>query len=348
MASLVSLVVVARDAHFDLHRCAAAKAQNPALLSVVSIKLSLATEFDRRLELRRKEFRDAHSLSARTVFRPSAVPMGNTSRHIQTDSRPVCVQSMFVISPWHELTDEELREPKQVVSQNQWRKIIAESDSHQDMLVAPTMIDSHTRARVLMYVLEWSRHTVPWADYIVNADTNINIRWRRIIELFPPPVPQTRASHSLWHLGSSDSSIDTLFFKDPRVGTWRQCPDMSGVAAFSRDLVRQMTSMPFSTQIEYALSHPFGMHKERCKVGSFWRSTDGFLLLTAFELTVNCVLAGRGKLGARAANHRVWLRKTQESALTGLSPCWRSRWLCPVLFGRTFLVTRACAHGNLT
>ena len=252
-----------------LLRCEDDKIQNPDLLAVVVVVSSHAREFDKRSELRRTQFKHARSLDSRTVFRPSMPPAYTFDSETIYDSRPACVQPMFVLSPWLEL-------PKpgapwnQVIRQDEWRKIIAESKEHQDVLIAPTIIDSSTRARELMHVLEWSRQTVPWADYIVSVNTSVRIHWERMIEIFPPPVPYTPIKHTLWYLGSSYPSMEALLYQDPRASTWRQCADV-GVAAFSRDLVREMTRMPFSTQILYALQHPFRVHKSSCKAGTFDR-----------------------------------------------------------------------------
>ena len=247
----------------DLNRCADAKARNPSLLAVVAVVSSRARDFNSRSKLRQNEFKDALTLNSRTIFRPSVMPEGTLSGQIRGDSRPVCVQPLFVLSPWLELRGADF---KQAVTQDEWRKIIAESKKYQDVLIAPAIIDARTRARELMHVLEWSHQTVPWADYVVSIDTSVRVDWARMIELFPPPVPQTRLSYALWQLGTSDLSINALFFKDPRDKTWKQCADVS-VSAFSRDLVRHMTGISFATQIFHALRHPFRMHQARCKRG---------------------------------------------------------------------------------
>ena len=269
MASLATAVLAAVDTPLDLQRCEKAKMQNPALLAVVSIVSSTATEFDRRSRsrLRRRQFRQAQSLDTRTVFLSSTTLTTTTSLHAQRDHRPVCVQSIFVLSPWLEYWKPGSKW-SQIVPEHEWRQIIAESNDNKDLLIAPTIIDSRTRARELMYVLEWSRHTVPWADYIVSVDTNIQIHWPRMISLFPPPVPRASSGHALWQLGSSDSSTGALFFQDVRSGTLRKCVDVA-VSAFSRDLVRQMTDLPFSTQILYALRHPFRTQRTSCKHGNY-------------------------------------------------------------------------------
>lgn len=263
---LVAAVVVGADVPLlDLDRCADAKANNPALMTVVSIVLSLATEFDRRSELRRTEFQNAISLDARTGFRPAGTLMGSTSTHLQDDNRSVCVQPLFVLSPWQQDTSDEWEWAK-IARGGDWLRIAEESKLHRDLLIAPTIIDTHNRARVLMYILEWSRQRVPWADYVLSADTSAQIHWAELIKLFPPPVAHHHASRSLWLLGRSGSSAaDAIFFVDPRNKTLHECADI-GLAAFSRELVRQMTSMPFASQILYAVRHPFQMY---CNLGAF-------------------------------------------------------------------------------
>ena len=255
----------------ELRRCADAKELNPALLSVVVIVSSLTREFDLRAQLRQTEFRDARLLDSRKVFRTSAMPAGTLTTQTRDDARPVCVQPVFVLSPWKELLKHhDLKldfDSEKIVRKDEWQKIAAESENHKDILIAPTMTDPRTRSRELMHVLEWSRQTVPWADYIVSVNTSVHIHWPRMIELFPPPAPQNRLSRKLWHLGTSNLGKDALFFKDPRRDEPQECAD-TRVAAFSRDLVRQMTSIPFTTQILYALRHPFRMHKASCTVGT--------------------------------------------------------------------------------
>lgn len=262
----VATIVAVAETPVDIHRCAETKARNPALLAVVSIVLSPATDFDRRHHLRRTNFRDAISLDARSIFRPSETLIGNTSTHVQQDKRPVCVQPVFVLSPWRELRGRAWK--TRAVHRDEWGQIIEESKLHRDVIIAPTMVAAtRARAQVLMHVLEWCQQAAPWADYVVSVDASVHIHWARMIELFPPPVPQTRASHALWHLGRSDSSMDALFFRDPVANTLRQCADVA-VSAFSRDLVRHMTDMPFATQILHALRHPFRMYRARCKLGT--------------------------------------------------------------------------------
>ena len=258
----------------ELRRCADAKEQNPALLAIVAFVSSVAIEFDVRSQLRQTEFRDARLLDSRKVFRTSAMPAGTLTTQTRDDARPVCVQPVFVLSPWKELLKHHDFKPdfdwEKIVRKDEWQKIAAESEKHKDILIAPTMTDSRTRSRELMHVLEWSRQTVPWADYIVNVNTNVHIHWPRMIELFPPPVPRASSGRTLWQLGSSDSSMDALFFKDPsaknNVNMWRQCADVV-VAGFSRDLVRQITGIPFATQIIYSLRHPLRIYRARCAVG---------------------------------------------------------------------------------
>ena len=262
---MVAIVAAANSPEtipLDLHRCANSKTQKPDLLAILVVVSSVSTQFSWRSKLRQTDFQDARSVQERHFYRPSATPIGSISNSVQKDRRPVCVQPVFVLSPWHELRHWHL-----LVNQHQWHRISAEQKKHRDILIAPTMINHRTRARELMYVLEWVSQTAPWADYVVSIDAVVRIQWQRMIELFPPPAPQTSSSRALWNLGTSELGMDALFFEDPRDKTRRQCADMS-VAAFSRDLVRQMTSIPFSTQILYALSHPFSMYRARCQVGT--------------------------------------------------------------------------------
>ena len=233
-------------AKINLRRCADAKIQNHDAMSIVVVVSSIAHDFGQRSELRQTDFRDAKLLSSRTVFRPMNSAASAISKD---DSRPVCVQPLFVISPW----------VKQGVAsrltQYDWRKLAEESHRHQDVLISPVMINPHTTARELMHVLEWSHKTVPWADYIVSVDSSVTIHWARMIELFPPPVPQKGSRRALWQLGRRYGHDESIFFKGPH-GTWRPCVDTK-VSAFSRDLVRQMVGNPLSTQILWALRHPF-------------------------------------------------------------------------------------------
>ena len=261
MVTIVAAANIPETIPLDLHRCANSKTQKPDLLAILVVVSSVSTQFSWRSKLRQTDFQDARSVKERGVYRPSATPIGSISNSVQKDRRPVCVQPVFVLSPWHELRHWHL-----LVNQHQWHRISAEQKKHRDILIAPTMINHRTRARELMYVLEWVSQTAPWADYVVSIDAIVRIHWQRMIELFPPPAPQTSSSRALWNLGTSELGMDALFFEDPRDSTRRQCADMS-VAAFSRDLVRQMTSMPFTTQILYALSHPFSMYRARCQVG---------------------------------------------------------------------------------
>ena len=270
IALLVMAVVTSARASLDIHRCAAAKELNPDLLTVVTIVYSLPTEFDRRSELRQTDFQDAISLNVRSVFRPPSTLMGTANstnvNKVHKDRRPVCVQPLFVLAPWVEKKGSD--DEKKLVRQDEWRQIAAESNSHGDVVIAPTMIDVHTGVRVLMHMLEWSRQRVPWADYIVSIDTTVKVIWTKMIELFPPLSSRKRRStHKLWHLAISDPGIDALFFRDPRARKWRQCDDV-GVTAFSRDLVHQMATMPFATQILHALRHPFKMYRARCESGA--------------------------------------------------------------------------------
>jgi len=258
---MVALAIgVGPDTKIELRRCADAKAQNPELLAVVVIVSSHAREFTARTKLRQTQFQKAQSLHSRALFRPSKKSTGVISLETTRDSRPVCVQPIFVLSPWLEIRGTRSK----IIRQDEWRKIIAESKEHHDVLIAPTITDSHTRGRELMHVLEWSRQTAPWADYIVSSKSRVSINWPRMIEIFPPPTPRKRSSHALWLLANSAPSTDPLFWRDPHVSSWRQCADL-GAAAFSRDLVREMTGMSFATQILHALRHPLRI---RCKLGT--------------------------------------------------------------------------------
>ena len=270
LAIIAVAVVGSARTSLDTHRCAEAKRKDPSLLTVVAIVQSLATEFDRRSQLRQTDFQHAISLDARSVFRPPSTPMGTLStniKHIQEDKRGVCVQPLFVLAPWVEIKGKDDQEKN--LRQDEWRRVAAESMFNRDVLIAPTIVDMHINAQVLMHVLEWSRQRVPWADYVVSMDTSVTINWASMIELFPPPSSRTgHANHELWRLASiSDPGIDTLFYRDRRAGTWRQCADV-GVTAFSRDLVHQLATMPFATQILHALHHPFKMYRSRCTAGA--------------------------------------------------------------------------------
>ena len=229
MALILAAFVASARASLDIHRCAEAKRKNPDLLTVVAIVQSLATEFDRRSELRRTDFQHAISLDARSVFRPPSTLMGTpptNRKHIQEDKRRVCVQFLFVLAPWFERKGSDDQEKN--IRQDEWRRIAAESNSNGDVLIAPTMVDMHTNVRVLMHVLEWSRQRVPWADYIVSMDTSMKVNWARMMELFPPPSSRKgHASHALWHLAISDPGTDALFYRDLRTGAWRDNVAMS-------------------------------------------------------------------------------------------------------------------------
>ena len=253
-----STVAFGAGIKLESSRCAEAKEQNPALLAVVVVVSSSATEFGIRSQLRKTQFRDAHLLISRAVFR------GSSNRQ---DKRPVCVDHIFILSPWTDLRNIDNGQ-HQVVRQDEWNKIIAESEEHRDILISPTIVDARTRARELMQVLEWSRQTAPWADYTVSTDTSVHLRWPQMIEVFPPPVPRDHLAYMLWQLGSDNPTIDALFFKDPRVDTWRKCADVK-VAAFSRDLVHQITGIAVGQQIVYALRRPLRMYRARCKLGAF-------------------------------------------------------------------------------
>ena len=265
MLILLFALTMGVDLKSELHlrRCASAKEENPNLLSVLVVVSSYPREFNLRSELRRRQFQKAQMLHSRTVWRPSKSGRNNGTQ-VEDDRRPVCVQPIFVLSPWVEM-DGAARD-KKIIRQDEWYKIVEESETNHDVLIAPTIIDHRTGARELMHVLEWSRQTVPWADYVVSTYTGMHIHWSRMIELFPPPVSPGHLSNALWYLGSSVRSQDALFFKDARIGTWRECADV-GVAAFSRDLVQHIANISFATQIDYGLHHPFRMvsHKERCK-----------------------------------------------------------------------------------
>ena len=281
-------IVGAAESPIDLGRCAVAKSENRnKLLAVVAVVSSFARDFDRRAELRQTDFRDAQSLRTRGVFHlPSeSVSTGEIHKTVQ-DNRAVCVKPIFVISPWRELNKPGANWDL-VLEKDEWHKIVSEFKAHQDILIAPTMIEAGTRARELMHVLEWSRQRVPWADYIVSMDTNVQILWSRMIELFPPPA---RAGHalSLWQLGNFDKSRKAVFFKHRGSDTWRQCAD-AGVTAFSRDLVRQMTSMPFSQHILYALNNPFRKYKTSCETGMLRQFSYCYIVNVHVRVLLQCV-----------------------------------------------------------
>ena len=260
-------------AKLELSRCAQAKEQNPALLAVVVVVSSRATEFSIRSHLRETQFQDASSLHSRTVFQ------GSMRRQ---DKRPVCVEHIFVLSPWTGIRNSDNDQiQRQVVQQDEWRRVIAETRKYQDILISPIMVDGRTRARELMHVLEWSRQTAPWADYTVSTDTSVHLHWAHLIQVFPPPLPPDNLNHTFWHLGSDDSTVDALFFKEPRRGTWQKCANVQ-VAAFSRDLVLQMTGIPFEHHIMYALRQPLRMHLEDCTLGALSRTSAcmGYVLST--------------------------------------------------------------------
>ena len=270
VVAIVIMIVVADDIVIDIHRCADIKAeQKKDLLAILVFVSSGSTEFDQRSELRRTNFQDAKLLLSRDVYRPFATPTGGTiSNNALMDHRPVCVQPVFVLSPWVDQYHW-----THVVNQYQWYQISEEHKKHRDILIAPTIVNHRTQARELMYVLEWATQTAPWADYVVSIDAEVRINWKRMVELFPPPVPRASSGHALWHLATSELGMEALFSKDPRDGTRRQCADMR-VAAFSRDLVHQMMGMTLSKQILYALGHPFSMYQSRCKLGAYMYKFD--------------------------------------------------------------------------
>ena len=126
-------------AKLQLDHCADVKTQNPTALAIVAVVSSIARDSTRRFELRRTDFRDAQSLASRTAYRPAASVVGTTSGQSQHDSRAVCVQPLFVISPWIRLASK-----RKHLSQDDWRKLAAESHEHEDVLISPVMINAHT------------------------------------------------------------------------------------------------------------------------------------------------------------------------------------------------------------
>ena len=295
----------------NIGRCGATKSANPDLLMIVAVVSSQAREFNLRSKLRQNQFEAAKSLASRSVFRPSSKITSALSGETIDDVRLVCVQPMFVISPWSELPKPGA-DWKQVLRKDEWAKIIAESKKHKDMLIGPAIIDAKTRARELIHVLEWSRHTVPLADHIVSTDTSVHIHWPRMIELFPPPVPKNKSDHALWHLGTGNLGMDALFFEGRRRDEPQECAHMR-VAAFSRDLVRQMTSMPFTTQILYALAHPFRMHRPGGTLAHMYNSAGVLFCCCLVNLTRLLCLVGLRNVRARTRNIR---RRLDQSAPT--------------------------------
>ena len=135
---MVTIVAAANSPEtipLDLHRCANSKTQKPDLLAILVVVSSVSTQFSWRSKLRQTDFQDARSVQERHFYRPSATPIGSISNSVQKDRRPVCVQPVFVLSPWHELRHWHL-----LVNQHQWHRISAEQKKHRDILIAPTMI----------------------------------------------------------------------------------------------------------------------------------------------------------------------------------------------------------------
>ena len=240
----------------DLHRCAKAKAKDASILSVVSIVSSAATKFKLRDKMRRALLRYDPSLHKRELFRPVIRPHG-LHGHVKRDIRRVCVQHLFVISPWKEIC----RHFKQnkpstqtcLLSPDNFYKIVKEAEAHQDVLIAPTIISNDTRAKELMHVLAWSSSRVPWADYVISSDVDTHIDWHNMVELFPPPGHK---QYSLWYLGmGSEPNTERLFFRSAPDDGWKACA-AGMLHGFSRDLVKHIANTPIAAQLHMAFKFP--------------------------------------------------------------------------------------------
>ena len=255
LVSLSTASVAGNPGLINLSRCAEAKAKDPSLLAIVSIVSSAAHELNMRQKLREKVFGYVQSLHERRAFRPAVRARGFRAKK-QQDIRRVCLQSLFVISPWKELCHR-FKSYKNMQfscmpSQDVFRGIVNEAEAHQDVLIAPTIINNTTRARELMHVLKWSRSRVPWADYVISSDADTHINWDRMIELFPPP----HKSDSLWYLGmGSEPNLQGLFFRNTHHSDWKPCA--AGVLhGFSRDLVKKIANAPIASQLHVAFKFP--------------------------------------------------------------------------------------------
>lgn len=240
----------------NVNRCAEAKAKDPSVLTVVSIVSSVAHEFDARRELRQKVVDYAQSLQQRQTFRPS-VRARNIRFNERPDVRRVCLQSLFVISPWKEFCGQ-FKTYKHVQlgclpSKSVFHGIVKEAEIYEDVLIAPTIIDNTTNARELMHALAWSRSRVPWADYVLTSDAGTHIKWDTMIELFPPPG---RKDFSLWYLGmASGPNVSKIFFRGAMHADWKPCAT-DVLHGFSRDLVKQIVATSIASQLHVAFNSP--------------------------------------------------------------------------------------------
>ena len=267
LASCVALVIASGtnviSSLINVDRCAEAKAKDPSVLAIVSIVSSVAHEFDARRERRQQVADYAQSLQERQTFR-SAVITRRSRNSGQTDVRPVCLQSLFVISPWKELCGR-FRTYKYkhlqlgcMPSKRVFNEIVTEAETNQDLLIAPTIVDNTTSARELMHALAWSRSRVPWADYVLVSDVGTHIKWDTIIELFPPPG---RKGFSRWYLGiASGPNRDKLFFRGATHAGWKPCA-IDVLHGFSSNLVKEIAETSIASQLHVALDSPLHMQK---------------------------------------------------------------------------------------
>ena len=240
----------------DFQRCAKAKARNSSILTIVSIILSAATDFNVRRELRGTALDYGKSVRDRQSFRSVIRPRGLREK-AEHDLRRVCVQSLFVISPWrekcHHFKHDKAWSYSCMLSPADFHKIVSEAETHQDVLIAPTIPGNNTRAPEFMHVLAWSRSRVSWADYVMISDAATRINWNKMIELFPPPGHKKK---SLWYLGmGSEPNRNKLFFHDTRHDDWKPCA--AGVLhGFSRDLVKRIANAPIASQLYVSFKFP--------------------------------------------------------------------------------------------
>ena len=217
-----------------------------------------------RRELRDTALAYAKSVRKRQSFRSVIRPRGLREK-AERDLRRVCVQTLFVVSPWRERCHH-FKNGKDkastiyyscMLSPSDFHKIVSEAEAHQDVLIAPTILDNNTgntpRAPEFMHVLAWSRSKVPWADYVMISDAATRITWNKMIELFPPPGHKKK---SLWYLGmGSEPNQNKLFFHDTRHDDWKPCA--AGVLhGFSRDLVKRIANAPIASQLYVAFNFP--------------------------------------------------------------------------------------------
>ena len=245
----------------DLQRCAKAKADDSSILTIVSIISSAATDFNVRHELRGAALSYVQStFHGRKSFRSVIQPRGIRGK-AEHDIRPVCVQSLFLISPWREKCRHfNAGKPgtyRCMLSPADFHKIVSEAETYQDVLIAPTIPGNSTgnnpSAPEFMHLLRWSRSKVPWADYVMISDAATRITWNKMIELFPPPGHKKK---SLWYLGmGSEPNRNKLFFHDTRHDEWKPCA--AGVLhGFSRDLVKRIANAPIASQLYVSFKFP--------------------------------------------------------------------------------------------